>query len=248
MLILYRLKLYQFDPELPSALNMLAVAVQSNICFSFLLLLLFYFFSPPPPPPKSSCCSAGWVLGSVVGEDADSLVEKCTWGTRWVLLTQVWHTPGLLASHQVSWHFSDLSAARPFPLGLPPPISWCTTFLNPVFEHIPAQFLFSPAHYHYCSVLLICFVSPLRSLSLWEEYNDRNLLFTCEDSPEQRSVKVSCVQCVQVLGLCTPVSSAQAAALGNSCHGLSLSSILQLSLFSPLKPKSGAFLPFHTSN
>lgn len=52
MLILYRLKLYQFDPELPSALNMLAVAVQSNICFSFLLLLLFYFFSCPPTSPK----------------------------------------------------------------------------------------------------------------------------------------------------------------------------------------------------
>lgn len=100
---------------------MLADAVQSNICFSFLLLLLFYFF-PSPPKAELFLCR----VSSVPGEDGVSLVERCSSGAHWVLLTQALHTPDIFRTSQ-----------QPIPShwGSSHPISWCTTLINPVFEH-----------------------------------------------------------------------------------------------------------------
>lgn len=200
MLILYGLKWYKFDPELPSALDMLAVAIQSSICFSFLLLLLFYSFLPPPE--RGAVALQGWVVVRL------SPREGCRFPGGEMLLRDTLSVahPGFAHTRSPGIFHTSL---QPIPShwGSLHPISWCTTSLNPVFQHIPATFLFSPAQY-YCSVLLICFISPLPSSSLWEEYHARNQLFTFEDSPEQRSGEVLCVQCLQVLGLCPSVSSA----------------------------------------
>lgn len=154
MLILYWLKWYTFDPELPSALNMLAVAVQSNICFCFLPLLLFYFF--PPPLPERSCCSAGWEAArlSPRGGRRFPAGEMLLGDTPSVAHPPFAHTrsPGI---------FQTSLQTIPSWWGSLHPISWCTAFLNPVFELIPSPFLFDPAHCHHCSVLFTCFISLL---------------------------------------------------------------------------------------
>lgn len=175
---------------------MLAVVVQSNICFSFLLLLLFYFFPSPPKAQLLLCRGAGLTLRGGCRFPGGEMLLRNTQSVAHPGFAHI-RSPGIFQTslQPISSRWGSLH-----------PRSWCTTFLNPVFEHIP--FLFSPAHYHHCSVLFICFISPLPSSSLWEEYRAENQLVTFEDSPEQRSGRVSCVQCLQVLRLHTAVSSA----------------------------------------
>lgn len=100
-------------------------------CCSIKYLLFFFasltlLFLSFPSQSRAVSLQGEWLLRSVPGEDGVSLVERCSWGAHWVLLTQVLHTPDIFRTSQ-----------QPIPShwGSSHPISWCTTLINPVFEH-----------------------------------------------------------------------------------------------------------------
>lgn len=221
MLILYWLQWYKFDPELPSAPDTPAVAVESNIYFFWFGLV--WFVKAEPLLCRVSSCQA---------QSQGRLRVP-----RWRETPPEGHTKCCsprFCTHQVSWHISDLPAARSSPLGLPPPhlLMQCFPLSSVWAPSLSVSLQSCPLLSLPCSSFHV--FNLLSSFLIWEENHGGYQLFTFEDSGEKRCVKALCGRCLQVPDLCTTIGGAGAAALWNSCCDFSVLSFLQLSSFSPL--------------
>lgn len=184
-------------------------------CCSIKYLLFFFasltlLFLSFPSQSRAVALQGEWLLGSVPGEDGVSLVER---GTHWVLLTQVLHTPDI---------FQTSKQPIPSHWGSSHPISWCTTLINPVFEY-PTPLQSCPLPLLFC-IRTIMFFSYVSFPLFIPHLSGKTVM------PGINFLPLKTVQSKD-LGRCHVSSACRswgcalllAAALGNTCHGLSLS-------------------------